>query len=164
MLVWHVAKWAWLSGFSSRENKISRPFFIDCINTHSKASNAHNADGCHGVFNGGMLNKGWSFHDRRGIELVFKSQDCCFTMRLFHSATIFFLLHMYLMFETSPGWLLGWRFFAGVGCGVVAYLDLVGDHSAPVYLLFGALYWSLGRRGYLDVSNVALVHSSVRDW
>ena len=78
---------------------------------------------------------------RRGIELVFKSLDC-FTMRLFHSATIFFLIHLYLLFGTSPGWLVGWRiFFAGGGGGGGdggwgAYLDLVG---------------------YFDVSNVALV-------
>ena len=38
-----------------------------------------------------------------------------------------------------------------------AYLDLVGAHSAAMYLLFGAVYWSLGRRGYFGVSNVALV-------
>ena len=45
---------------------------------------------------------------RRGIELVFKSLDC-FTKWLFHSATIFLLPHMYLLFETSPGWLQDWR-------------------------------------------------------
>ena len=45
--------------------------------------------------------------------------------RLFHNATVshcdhFLLLHLYLLFETSPGWLQGWRvlFF---------YLDLVGS-------------------------------------
>ena len=31
-----------------------------------------------------------------------------------------------------------------------------GD-SAPIHLLFGDVYWSLGRRGYFGVSNVALV-------
>ena len=55
----HVANWAWLSGFSPQGNKISRTFFIDCIK--SKVSNAHNNDDCHGVFNDGMLNKGWRF-------------------------------------------------------------------------------------------------------
>ena len=45
---------------------------------------------------------------RRGIELVLLD---CFTMRLFHSATILLLLHMYLLFEASPGWLPGWRVF-----------------------------------------------------
>ena len=30
-------------------------------------------------------------------------------------------------------------------------------HSDPTYLLFGAIYWSIGRRGYLGISNVALV-------
>ena len=57
----HVANWAGLSGFSPRENKISHTFFIDRIDKYSKVSNAHNSDDCHGVFNGGMLNKGWSF-------------------------------------------------------------------------------------------------------
>ena len=52
---------------------------------------------------------GFQWH-RRGIELVFKSPDC-FTKRLFHSVTILLLLHMYLLFETSPGWLQGWRVF-----------------------------------------------------
>ena len=41
-----------------------------------------------------------------------------------------------------------------------AYLDLVGGgHSAPVYLLFVAVYWFLGRQGYFGVSNVALVRT-----
>ena len=36
--------------------------------------------------------------------------------RLFHKATVshcnhFLLQHMYLLFETSPGWSQGWRFF-----------------------------------------------------
>ena len=52
------ADMAGLSIFLPQENKISRTFFIDCINKHSKVSNAHNSDDCHGVFNGGMLNKG----------------------------------------------------------------------------------------------------------
>ena len=30
-------------------------------------------------------------------------------------------------------------------------------HSVPMYLLFGAVYWSLGRQGYIGVSNVAFV-------
>ena len=73
--------------------------------------------------------------------------------RLFHSATVsqcnhFFGCNMYLLFENSPGWLLGWRFVRGWG---------VGEHSAPMFLLFGAVYWSLGRRGYFGVSNVAHV-------
>ena len=42
---------------------------------------------------------------RRGIELVFKSLDW-FTVRLFHNATLF-CCYMYLLFETSPGWLQG---------------------------------------------------------
>ena len=61
----HVANWAGLSGFSPQENKISHSFFLDCINKYSKVSNGHNSDDCHGVFNGGMLNKGWSFSRSR---------------------------------------------------------------------------------------------------
>ena len=48
-------------------------------------------------------------------------------------------------------------FLGGVGWGGGdAYLDLVGEHSAPICLQFDALYWSLGRRGYFGVWNVAL--------
>ena len=72
----HVANWAGLSGFSPRENKISHTFFIDCINKYSKVSNAHNSDDCHGVFNDGMLNKGWSFSRSRF--------DCLSLMHFFH--------------------------------------------------------------------------------
>ena len=72
----HVANWAGLSGFSPRENKISHTFFIDCINGYSKVSNAHNPDYCHGVFNSGMLNKGWSFSRSRF--------DCLDLMHFFH--------------------------------------------------------------------------------
>ena len=69
---------------------------------------------------------GFQWH-RRGIELVFKSLDC-FTKWLFHSATIFLLSHMYLLFETSPSWLQDWRgFFFRFGWG---------GHSAAMYLLF----------------------------
>ena len=76
MLGGHVANWAGLSGFSPPENKISRTFFIDCINKHSKVSNAHNSDDCHGVFNDGMLNKGWS--------LSRSHFDCLGLMHFFH--------------------------------------------------------------------------------
>ena len=72
----HVANWAGLSGFSPRENKISHTFFIDCINKYSKVSNAYNSNDCHGVFNGGMLNKGWSFSRSRF--------DCLGLMHFFH--------------------------------------------------------------------------------
>ena len=41
---------------------------------------------------------------------------------------LFLLPHMYLLFEISPGWLQDWRGFFN--------LDLVGEHSAPMYLLF----------------------------
>ena len=90
---------------------------------------------------------------------------------LFHNATVsqcnhFLLLHMYLLFETLPGWLLGWRvfffFFLLYFFRVwVRGLYLVGEHSAPMYLLFGAIYWSLGRRGYLGASNITLVTTAL---
>ena len=70
---------------------------------------------------------GFQWH-RRGIELVLQ------VPRLFHNATVsqcghFLLLHiyMYLLFETSPGWLPGWRGFL---------TQFGGGHSAPMYLLF----------------------------
>ena len=72
----HVANWAGLSGFSPQENTIFHTFFIDCNNKYSKVSNAHNSDDCHGVFNGGMLNKGWSFSRSRF--------DCLGLMHFFH--------------------------------------------------------------------------------
>ena len=61
--------------------------------------------------------------------------------RLFHSATNFF--NQVLITRMKRVFFL--FFFGG------------GDCSAPVYLLFGAVYRSQGRRGYLDVSNVTLV-------
>ena len=73
---------------------------------------------------------------------------------------------MYLLFETSPGWLPSWRvfiyfyFFVGgwVELGEGAYLDLVGDTAlSSSYLLVGAVYCSLDRRGYFGVSNVVFV-------
>ena len=47
--------------FSPQENKISRTFFIDYIDKHSKVSNAHNSDDCHGVFNGGKAKQRLKF-------------------------------------------------------------------------------------------------------
>ena len=97
----------------------------------------------------------WASRHSRGIELVFLSLDC-FTVRLFHSATIFstrlitrmkrvfwFLIFIYLFYFISF-----FFFFGGGGGGVAGHL------------LFDAAYWSQGRRGYFDVSNVALVCSS----
>ena len=94
--------------------------------------------------------------------------------RLFRNATVsqydhsFFMLHMYLLCETSPGWLPDWRVFfcvcgrGGVGgwgwrSGGGPYLDLTEEHSVPMHLLLGAVYWYLGRLGYFGVSNVTLV-------
>ena len=78
-------------------------------------------------------------------------------MRLFHSATIFLLLHMYmyLLFETSPGGLPGWSvfFFNSIWWGAL---------SSNVFTIC-ALYWSLGCWGYFGVSNVVLVFSCLCD-
>ena len=98
---------------------------------------------------------GFQWH-RRGIELVLQVH------RLFHNATVsrcdhFLLLHMYiyLLFETSPGWLPGWR----------GFLNSIwwGALSSNVFTIC-AVYWSLGRRGYLGVSNVVLVVSVKSLW
>ena len=40
-------------------------------------------------------------------------------------------------------------------------LDLVGEHSAPIYFSICAVYRSLGRREYFGVSNVALVQYDI---
>ena len=78
--------------------------------------------------------------------------------RLFHKATVshcdhFLLLHMYLLFETSPGWLQGWRGF------FFFFLPRFGGGplSSNVFTIC-AVYWSLGGRGYFGVLNVVLVH------
>ena len=80
----------------------------------------------------------------RGIELVLKSVDC-FNKRLFHSAAILLLLHMYLLFETSPGWLPGGRFFflPRFGGGALS--------SSNVYTTC-VVYWSLGCRRVANMS------------
>ena len=101
---------------------------------------------------------GFQWH-RRGIELVFKSLDC-FTNRLFHTATIFLLLHMYLWFETSPGWLQGWRVF------FVCFFTSIWWGSTQLHNVFTicAVYWSLGLQGYFGVSNVVLVKIVKGGW
>ena len=96
-----------------------------------------------------------------GIKPVSKSLDC-FTGRLFHSATIFFACYVHLFFETSPGWLLGWRVVflgggVGVGVGVGAFLDRWVGGWGGGGRLRSNVYWYLGRQVYLGVSNVALV-------
>ena len=74
------------------------------------------------------------------IELVSKSLDC-FTVRLFHSATTFFMLHVFVV----------WNFIRlitkmKIFCAWVLAV-VWGWHSAPMYLQFRAVYWSIGRRG-----------------
>ena len=84
-----------------------------------------------------------------GLPVTSERYWACFQVtRLFHSATIFLLLHMYLLFETSRGWLPGWRFFLPPFGG--------GALSSNVFTIC-AVYLSLGRRGYFSVSNVTLV-------
>ena len=79
--------------------------------------------------------------------------------RLFHEAFFsqcdhLLLLHVYLLFETSPGWLPGWRavFLARFGGGAL---------SSNVFTIC-AEYWSLGRRGCFGVLNVALVYFIIK--
>ena len=71
---------------------------------------------------------GFQWH-RRGMELVFKPLDC-FAMRLFHSATILLLICIFSLKLHQADYQAEEGFF---------YLDLVGEHSAPMYLLL-ALY------------------------
>ena len=68
---------------------------------------------------------GFQWH-RRGIELVFKSLDC-FTKWLFHSATIFCCHICICCLKLHQ---------ADYKIEEVFNLDLVGGHSAPMYLLF----------------------------
>ena len=73
--------------------------------------------------------------------------------RLFHSATVSQCNHFFWMQHVFVVWnftrlITRMKICSGLG---------VGEHSAPMFLLFGAVYWSLGRRGYFGVSNVALV-------
>ena len=69
---------------------------------------------------------GFQWH-RRGIELVFKSLDC-FTKRLFHTATFFccYICICCLKLHQADYKVEEFFFFF--------YLDLVGEHSAPMYL------------------------------
>ena len=85
----------------------------------------------------------------RGIELVFKSLDC-FTTRPFFSTKLitrmksFSLFFYFVLFIhlSSLSFLFIYFFFFWGG----------GGSSAPMHLLFGAVYRSQGRRGCLDVS------------
>ena len=69
---------------------------------------------------------GFQWH-RWGIELVFKSLDC-FTKRLFHTATFFAATYVFVVwnFTRLITSLKSFFFFFN--------LDLVGEHSAPMYL------------------------------
>ena len=78
---------------------------------------------------------------------------CCYICICFWNFTrlITVLKNFFFNFFTSMG---------GGGGGGGGGLPRYGGgalHSATMYLLFGAAYWSLGRRGYFGVSNVALV-------
>ena len=69
--------------------------------------------------------------------------------RLFHSATIFFCCHISIccLKLHRADYKIEKVFFN---------LDLVGALSSNVFTIC-AIYWSLGRRGYFGVSNIALV-------
>ena len=107
---------------------------------------------------------GFQWHGR-GIELIFKPIDC-FTMRLFHSATFFLLLLLYLLFETTPGWLLGWRFLE-VGVGGLPRIG-GGALRSGVFTIWcriliakpPGLFWLFKRR---SCSTVPWQHNSVYD-
>ena len=73
---------------------------------------------------------GFQWH-RRGIELVFKSRDC-FTKWLFHSATIFYFYHFFAATYVFVVWNFTKQIARLKSCFV---FDLVGEHSAPIYLL-----------------------------
>ena len=98
---------------------------------------------------------GFQWH-RKGIELVYKSLDCLTVRPFFVATNVFFVSSFFFWGVGVGGWVGGGMVRVAAVC-VWAYLDLVGEHSAPIYLLFGAVYWSLGRRWYFGVSNVALV-------
>ena len=67
---------------------------------------------------------------------------------------LFLLLHMYLLFETLPGCLPCWRVFNYYFFFFTLFVA-GGGLNQPI--LCGAVYWSLGCRGYFGVSNVTLV-------
>ena len=69
-----------------------------------------------------------------GTELVFKSLDRFTVQPIFSTRLITRMKRVFF-------------FLRGAGC------------STPMHLLFGAVYRSQGCRGYLDVSNVALVET-----
>ena len=62
-----------------------------------------------------------------------------------HMANEQYQLHVYIV----------WNFTRLITRMKIFFLR--GGHSVPMYLSFGAVYWSLGRRGYFIVSNVAPV-------
>ena len=70
---------------------------------------------------------GFQWH-RRGIELVFKSLDC-FTKRLFHTATFFCCYICICCLKLHQADYKVEEFFC-----FFFNLDLVGEHSAPMYL------------------------------
>ena len=82
---------------------------------------------------------GFQWH-RRGIQLVFKSLDC-FTKWLFHSTTFFFFSFFFFFFAATYVFVV-WNFtrlitrLKSFFSFFFTNLDLVGEHSAPMYLLF----------------------------
>ena len=95
----------------------------------------------------------WASSDIGGVWASFQ------VTRLFHNTTVSQCDHFGAATYVFAAWnfttlITRWKsfyflflFFRGGGGGVT-YLDLVGKHSTPMYLLFGAVYWSLGLRVY----------------
>ena len=83
------------------------------------------------------------------LSLFYKSLDC-FTMRLFHSATIFccYICTCICCLKLHQAdYQVGEVFFNSIWWGAL---------SSNVFTIC-AVYWSLGRRGYFGVSNGVLV-------
>ena len=72
---------------------------------------------------------GFQWH-RRGIELVFKSLDC-FTKRLFHTFFCCYICICCLKLHQAD-----YKVEEFVFCFLFFNLDLVGERSAPMHLLF----------------------------
>ena len=85
-----------------------------------------------------------------GLPVTSERYWACFQVtRLFHSATIFCCYICICCLKLHRADYQVEAFF---------YIDLVGEHSAPMSLLFAPnRYWSLGHRGYFGLSNVGLV-------
>ena len=164
-----------------------RIFYVDwqkhweCDRTMNIGANAHGKRTVYGInktATGDRLDHCWQLDFQRhwrGVELAFKSLDC-FTIRLFHSATTLVLLHMYLLLETSPHWLLGVRvfiflylIFRGWGWGLGwSYLSRFGGEAlnSDVFTIWcfilisrsSRVFWRFKRRSCISYQWFALLN------